>query len=71
MDLSKLSDEQLDIADKVARKAKEKGLNPDFVLAMVMIESGFDPRQNQKKVRLGSCNLCLRRPSLWVSTLMM
>lgn len=57
MDLSKLSDEQLDIADKVARKAKEKGLNPDFVLAMVMIESGFDPKAKSKKGAFGVMQL--------------
>jgi hypothetical protein len=41
MDLSKLSDEQLDVALKVAEAAKRQGLNPDFVLPMVMAESGF------------------------------
>jgi len=46
MDLSKLSDDQLDIALKVAEAAKRQGLNPDFVLPMVMAESGF----NQKAV---------------------
>ena len=41
MDLSKLSDEQLKIALKVADEAERQGLNPDFVLPMVMAESGF------------------------------
>jgi hypothetical protein len=49
MDLSKLSDDQLAIAAKVAAKAEEKGLNPDFVLPMVMQESGFDPNARSKK----------------------
>lgn len=41
MDLKKLSDEQLKIALKVAEEAERQGLNPDFVLPMVMAESGF------------------------------
>lgn len=53
MDLSKLTDEQLDIAEKVAKKAKEKGLNPDFVLPMVMAESGFNPKAESKKGAIG------------------
>jgi hypothetical protein len=42
MDLSKLSDDQLEIALKVADAARRQGLNPDFVLPMVMAESGFN-----------------------------
>jgi hypothetical protein len=38
----KLTDEQVDLADKIAARAKAKGLNPDFVLSMVMQESGFN-----------------------------
>lgn len=53
MDLSKLTDEQLDIAERVAKKAKEKGLNPDFVLPMVMAESGFNPKAESKKGAIG------------------
>jgi hypothetical protein len=53
MDLSKLTDEQLDVAEKVAKKAKEKGLNPDFVLPMVMAESGFNPKAESKKGAMG------------------
>jgi hypothetical protein len=53
MDLSKLTDEHLDIAEKVAKKAKEKGLNPDFVLPMVMAESGFDHNAKSKKGAIG------------------
>jgi hypothetical protein len=53
MDLSKLTDEQLDIAEKVAKKAKDRGLNPDFVLPMVMAESGFDPNAKSKKGAIG------------------
>lgn len=53
MDLSKLTDEQLEVAEKVAKKAKEKGLNPDFVLPMVMAESGFNPKAESKKGAMG------------------
>lgn len=57
MDLSKLTDEQLDIADKIAKKAKAKGLNPDFVLPMVMAESGFNPKAESKKGAIGVMQL--------------
>ena len=49
MDLSKLTDEQLELAGKIAEKAKAKGLNPDFVLPMVMQESGFNHKITSKK----------------------
>ena len=42
MDLSKLTDKQLEIALKVADAAEKQGLNPNFVLPMVMQESGFN-----------------------------
>lgn len=57
MDLSKLTDEQLDIAEKIAKKAKEKGLNPDFVLPMVMAESGFNPKAESRKGAIGVMQL--------------
>lgn len=57
MDLSKLTDEQLDIAEKIAKKAKAKGLNPDFVLPMVMAESGFNPKAESKKGAIGVMQL--------------
>jgi hypothetical protein len=57
MDLSKLTDEQLNIADKVGRKAQEKGLNPDFVLSLVMAESGFNPKATSKKGAIGIMQL--------------
>lgn len=44
MDLNKLTDDQLKIALKVVEEAERNGLNPDFVLPMVMIESGFNPK---------------------------
>ena len=57
MDLSKLSDEQLAIAMKVAEEAKRQGINPDFVLPMVMIESGFNQNQVSKKGAIGVMQL--------------
>lgn len=57
MDLSKLSDDQLAIAMKVAKEAKRQGVNPDFVLPMVMAESGFDQSQVSKKGAIGVMQL--------------
>lgn len=57
MDLSKLTDEQLDIADKIAKRARAKGLNPDFVLPLVMAESGFNPKAVSKKGAIGVMQL--------------
>ncbi|UOF78412.1 transglycosylase slt domain [Caudoviricetes sp.] len=57
MDLSKLSDDQLSIAMKVAKEAKRQGVNPDFVLPMVMAESGFDQGQTSKKGAIGVMQL--------------
>jgi hypothetical protein len=42
MDLNKLSKEQLAVAEKIFIAAQKHGLNPDFVLPMVMQESGFN-----------------------------
>lgn len=41
MDLSKLNDDQVSVALKVIDSAKRHGINPDWVLPMVNIESGF------------------------------
>lgn len=57
MDLSKLSDKQLEIALKVAKAAEKQGLNPDFVLPMVMVESGFDDKATSKKGAKGVMQL--------------
>ena len=57
MDLSKLSDEQLKIALKVADEAERQGLNPDFVLPMVMAESGFKQDAKSKKGAKGVMQL--------------
>jgi hypothetical protein len=42
MDLSKLSEEQFRIYGQVLKATKKAGLNPDFVMPMVMHESGFN-----------------------------
>lgn len=39
MDLSKLTDKQLDVAMKVIEEAERQGINPDFVLPLVYQES--------------------------------
>lgn len=57
MDLSKLSDEQIKIALKVAEEAERQGLNPDFVLPMVMAESGFKQDVKSKKGAKGVMQL--------------
>ena len=44
MDLSKLDDDQIQVALKVIASAKKYGINPDFVLPMVNVESGFRPQ---------------------------
>jgi len=53
MDISKLSPEQKELAFKIGEAAVKKGLNPDFVLPMVMQESGFDNSLVSKKGALG------------------
>jgi len=50
---SKFSQEQFDNAKKVFEKAKEYGLNPDFVLPMVMQESGFNTKAKSNKDAIG------------------
>jgi len=53
MDISKLKPEQRELAYKIGEAAVKKGLNPDFVLPMVMQESGFDNSLVSKKGALG------------------
>ena len=53
MDISKLKPEQRELAYKIGEAAVKKGLNPDFVLPMVMQESGFDNSAVSKKGALG------------------
>lgn len=43
-DISKLSDAQLGVAAKVVEACSAVGVNPDFVLPMVWIESRFNPK---------------------------
>jgi hypothetical protein len=53
MDISKLTPEQRELAFKIGEAAERKGLNPDFVLPMVMQESGFDNSLVSKKGAVG------------------
>ena len=53
MDISKLNPEQRQLAYKIGEAAVKKGLNPDFVLPMVMQESGFDNSLVSKKGAVG------------------
>jgi hypothetical protein len=53
MDISKLKPEQRELAYRIGEAAVKKGLNPDFVLPMVMQESGFDNSAVSKKGALG------------------
>jgi len=53
MDISKLNDDQLELADKIGESAKKYGLNPDFVLPMVMQESGFNHGLKSPKGAVG------------------
>jgi hypothetical protein len=76
MDFSKLSDDELQLAEKLAKwtkgnfnedqfniakkvqeRAKLKELNPDFVLSLVMAESGFNPKATSKKGAIGIMQL--------------
>ena len=57
MDLSKLSDDQLMLANKIAERAQSKGLNPDFVLPMVMGESKFNANAESPKGAYGLMQL--------------
>lgn len=57
MDLSKLDDEQIKVALKVIESAKKNGINPDFVLPMVNVESGFDPKAKSKAGAIGPMQL--------------
>ena len=49
----KFSEDQFNIAKKVQERSKLKGLNPDFVLPMVMAESGFNPSAKSPKGAMG------------------
>tara|TARA_R110000868_G_scaffold8513_1_gene44032 strand:- start:10593 stop:11960 length:1368 start_codon:yes stop_codon:yes gene_type:complete len=57
MDLTKLSIDQLEIADKVMAEAERQGVNPALVLPLVMQESGFDQSKKSKKGALGVMQL--------------
>lgn len=57
MDFSSLSDDQLGIVGKVIKAAEARGINPDFVLPMVMAESGFNPNAKSPKGAFGVMQL--------------
>lgn len=57
MDLSKLTDEQIKVATKVIDAAEKYGINPDFVLPMVQIESNFEPGAKSKAGAVGPMQL--------------
>lgn len=48
MDMSQFSDDQVNVALKAIESAKKHGLNPDFVLPMIQVESNFDPKAESK-----------------------
>ena len=57
MDLSKLSDQQLLIANKVAEGARNLDIDPDYALAVAYQESRFDPNARSKKDAFGVMQL--------------
>jgi len=57
LDYSKLDDEQLANAAKVAAAAQKYGINPDFVMPMVMAESGFRHIKNPNSNAFGIMQL--------------
>lgn len=57
IDYSKLDDEQLANAAKVAAAAQKYGINPDFVMPMVMAESGFRHIKNPNSNAFGIMQL--------------
>jgi hypothetical protein len=57
LDYSTFDDEQLANAAKVAAAAEKYGINPDFVMPMVMAESGFRHIKNPKSDAFGIMQL--------------
>lgn len=57
MDLSKLSDQQLIIANKVAEGARNLDIDPDYALAVAYQESRFNPNARSKKDAFGVMQL--------------
>jgi hypothetical protein len=52
-----VSDEQINMALKVASESKKQGINPDFVLPIMMAESKFDPNAKSEKGAVGVAQL--------------
>ena len=57
IDWSKLSDEQLDIAQKISATAKELGVNPDHVLPLAYAENRFRAKGLSNKGAIGPMQL--------------
>jgi hypothetical protein len=57
MDFKNLTDDQLAIAEKVIAAAEKNGINPDFVLPMVMGESGFNQKAKSSAGAIGVMQL--------------
>lgn len=57
MDISKLPNEQLLIADKVIKAAEAIGLDPNYALAIAYQESKFDPKARSPKGAIGVMQL--------------
>jgi hypothetical protein len=57
MDEKKLTYDQLVIAEKVIAAAEKNGINPDFVLPMIMGESGFNQKAKSSAGAIGVMQL--------------
>jgi len=59
IDWSKLSQEQLDIAEKVVLEAQKQGVDENLALSMANIESGFKASAKSPKGAIGVMQLML------------
>ncbi len=57
IDWSKLSQEQLDIAEKVVLEAQKQGVDENLALSMANIESGFNASAKSPKGAIGVMQL--------------
>lgn len=56
-DVSNLTDEQLEVAQKIIAEAERQGVNPDVVLPMAFIESKFNQKAVSPKKAIGVMQL--------------